>query len=115
MTSRRRFLGAAALGLLPAPVDEVEAEISQSDWGCSRAQIEPGAPVYGSVRLPEFQEPESTIRVTGYRYDDDRGEVEIVGDVNGVHMSFGCSPDRARELASELVVAAGHADGGPTE
>jgi len=82
-------------------------EVSSTDHGSRRASIKPGGPISGEVQLTNEVDEVSVISVTGYLYDDEEPNVVecfmTIGSA-GVRLSF--PPERAREFAEELRLAA---------
>lgn len=118
--TRRQFLGAAAtaaaLTALPtggsAQAEEhPKVKDVESHTGATRTQIESGLPVDSSMEVKEILTDETEISITGYRYDDEPSEVEISIFSCMITSRLNCSPERARELADELQLAAAAAEG----
>jgi hypothetical protein len=116
-TSRRSLLTLiAALATLPAatsqPSSATSVDVSEDRLGATRADVEPGAPMFGSVILGERSDEETEISVDGYRYDDEEvGTVEIKIHLSGAEVVVGCEAERAHGLADELRTAAEHVEG----
>ena len=114
--TRRAFVaGLVALGLLPVAVDDadgrrVDARVERDDIGTTRAAVESGSSVYGAVEIGEYVDDGADISVTGYNYDDERGEIEVKVAVGATDVTLCSSPERARGLADELRTAAQYAE-----
>ena len=114
---RRTFLGAAAAvaaltGGAAASDDDPDAEVTEGDYGGGRAVVESGAPVWSDIEIPPMADEQTDIRVAGHfsEYDAPTVDVTISQDHGIVELSM--SPERARELATELRVAATNAEQG---
>ena len=113
---RRLFLAATAgLGMLPGVGDDIDSpvtEVRRDDYGSEHTAVESGDPVFGAVHVHDMVESEADINVHGYSYDDESSQVECDISVDGAGITLGFDPDRARELAAELVTAADAAENG---
>lgn len=115
--SRRRFMGAAAaLSALPALSSRsanatASIEGRTGGHGATRTDIESGAPVDSSMEVKEILTDETEISIAGYHYDDEDSEVEISVFSCMITSRLNCSPERARELAAALELAADEAEG----
>jgi len=108
---RRLFMAAAAgLGLAPDNSGESQVDIREGSAGGRGAYVKQGAPVFGALELPPEHSEETTVSVSGYAYDDEPGDVEITATINGATVYLTLAPDRAREFAEEIQVAAREAD-----
>lgn len=109
---RRPFLAAAAaVGLLPTSKAEKEdVDVRQGSCGGRSAAVGPGAEIFGALELPPEHSEETSLSVTGYAYDDEPDDVEITATINGATVYLTLDPDRAREFAEEIRLAAREAD-----
>jgi hypothetical protein len=87
-----------------------EVEVTESEFG-SRIDIESGEPVWSDA-LILCEGDDAEIDISGHHHPDGVANVEFTAYNGAVSLTLGLSPERARELAEDLQLAADHAENG---
>lgn len=92
---------------------DIETRIDE-EYGTGVAHIEPGARVYSALYLDGHnpRDDETKIKVSGYWKDDEPPTVGLSVSRGFGNLDMNMSPERARTLAAELMLAANRADEG---
>jgi hypothetical protein len=115
--ARRRVLAAlAALSTLTlsdeAGATDTRGEVTVNSMGNSRLDIEPGDAVWSDAAI-KCQGQDATIDITAtHRKGDRLSNVEFRAYNDALTLWLGLSPERAREVAADLRIAADHAENG---
>lgn len=116
--SRRRFLGAtAALGAFPGVASGTPARDIKQDsaYGSRKASLPKHNGVSSSIEIAEAFDGDASLSANSYWYDDQESQVGFRLDSESATVALALSPDRAREFAGDLQLAAHHAEYGEAE
>lgn len=113
--SRRRFVGAAsALAFVPGVgrAEQRQESSIETNYGATRTSLPKREGISSSVELGEVIDEDASLSANGYWYDEEPSQVELNIGTRAAQVKLTLSPAHAREFASDIQLAAHHADYG---